>query len=76
MDHATTMAPWLIQMPWADAVDVMWGTDMTTAWTSEGQAAVFMAIDHHSAAPPRTLFVGIHAARHGTRFEALEPIRI
>jgi transposase InsO family protein len=29
-----------------------------------------MAIDHHSAE-----CVGIHAARHGTRFEALEPIR-
>ena len=71
MDHATTMAPWLIQMSWADAVDIMWGTDMTTAWTSEGQAAVFIAIDHHSAE-----CVGIHAARHGTRFEALEPIRI
>jgi len=53
-----------------DAVDVMWGTDMTTAWTSEGQAAVFIAIDHHSAE-----CVGIHAARYGTRFEALEPIR-
>lgn len=53
-----------------DAVDVMWGTDMTTAWTGEGQAAVFIAIDHHSAE-----CVGIHAARRGTRFEALEPIR-
>jgi transposase InsO family protein len=53
-----------------DAVDIMWGTDMTTAWTSEGQAAVFIAIDHHGAE-----CVGIHAARHGTRFEALEPIR-
>ena len=53
-----------------DAVDIMWGTDMTATWTSEGQAAVFIAIDHHSAE-----CVGIHAARHGTRFEALEPIR-
>jgi len=53
-----------------DAVDAMWGTDMTTAWTGEGQAAVFIAIDHHSAE-----CVGIHAARRGTRFEALEPIR-
>lgn len=53
-----------------DAVDSMWGTDMTTTWTGEGQTAVFVAIDHHSAE-----CVGLHAARRGTRFEALEPIR-
>ena len=53
-----------------DAVDIMWGTDMTTTWTGEGQAAVFVAIDHHSAG-----CVGVHAARRGTRFEALEPLR-
>ncbi|MBV8938096.1 MAG: DDE-type integrase/transposase/recombinase, partial [Alphaproteobacteria bacterium] len=53
-----------------DAVDTMWGTDMTTTWTGEGQVAVFVAIDHYSAE-----CVGIHAARRGTRFEALEPIR-
>ena len=52
-----------------DAIDTMWGTDMTTAWTGEGQAAVFVAVDHHSAE-----CVGIHAAHRGTRFEALEPI--
>ena len=51
-------------------IDTMWGTDMTTAWTGEGQVAVFIAVDHHNAE-----CVGIHAARHGTRFEALEPIR-
>ena len=51
-------------------IDTMWGTDMTTAWTREGQVAVFIAVDHHNAE-----CVGIHAARHGTRFEALEPIR-
>ena len=43
---------------------------MTTTWTGEGQAAVFIAVDHHSAE-----CVGIHAARQGTRFEALEPLR-
>lgn len=53
-----------------EAIDTMWGTDMTTAWTREGQVAVFIAVDHHNAE-----CVGIHAARHGTRFEALEPIR-
>jgi transposase InsO family protein len=53
-----------------DALDTMWGTDMTTTWTGEGQVTVFIAIDHYSAE-----CVGIHAARRGTRFEALEPIR-
>ena len=46
------------------------GADMTTTWTREGQVAVFIAVDHHSAE-----CVGVHAARHGTRFDALEPIR-
>jgi len=51
-------------------VDAMWGTDLTTTWTGEGQAAVFIAVDHCSAE-----CVGIHAALRATRFEALEPIR-
>jgi transposase InsO family protein len=53
-----------------ETVDTMWGTDLTTTWTGEGQAAVFIAIDHCSAD-----CVGIHAALRATRFEALEPIR-
>lgn len=53
-----------------DAVDVMWGTDLTTTVTGQGQAAVFVAVDHHSAE-----CVGIHAATRATRFEALEPLR-
>ncbi len=52
------------------AVDVLWGTDLTTTWTGEGRAAVFVAIDHCSAE-----CVGLHAALRATRFEALEPIR-
>jgi transposase InsO family protein len=51
-------------------VDALWGTDLTTTWTGEGQAAVFVALDHCSAE-----CVGIHAARQATRFEALEPVR-
>ena len=51
-------------------VDRMWGTDLTTTWTGEGQAAVFIAIDHCSAD-----CVGIHAALRATRFEVLEPVR-
>jgi transposase InsO family protein len=53
-----------------EAVDMMWGTDLTTTITGEGQAAVFIAVDHCSAE-----CVGIHAALRATRFEALEPIR-
>ncbi len=53
-----------------ETVDAMWGTDLTTTVTGEGQAAVFIAIDHCSAD-----CVGIHAALRATRFEALEPIR-
>jgi transposase InsO family protein len=54
-----------------EMVDTMWGTDMTAAFTLEhGQVAVFVAVDHASAE-----CVGLHAARRGTRFEALEPIR-
>jgi putative transposase len=52
-------------------VDTMWGTDMTSTFTrQEGQVAIFIAVDHCSAA-----CVGIYAAKQGTRFEALEPIR-
>ncbi len=53
-----------------ETVDAMWGTDLTTTMTGEGQAAVFIAVDHCSAE-----CVGIHAAARATRFEALEPIR-
>ncbi|PJN93480.1 IS3 family transposase, partial [Amaricoccus sp. HAR-UPW-R2A-40] len=41
-----------------EAVDAMWGTDMTATFTVEhGQVAVFVAVDHCSAE-----CVGIHAA--------------
>jgi transposase InsO family protein len=53
-----------------ETVDTMWGTDLTTTITGEGQVAVFIAVDHCSAE-----CVGIHAAQRATRFEALEPIR-
>jgi putative transposase len=52
-------------------LNTLWGTDMTATWTREdGQVAIFIAVDHCSAE-----CVGIHAAKQGTRFEALEPIR-
>jgi putative transposase len=53
-----------------EALDTLSGTDLTTTITGEGQTAVFIAVDHCSAE-----CVGIHAAAHATRFEALEPIR-
>ena len=54
-----------------EAPDVMWGTDMTTTVTvAEGPAFVFVAVDHCTAE-----CIGLHAAKRGTRFEALEPIR-
>jgi putative transposase len=53
-----------------ERVDSMWGTDLTTTLTGEGQVAVFVAVDHCSAE-----CMGIHAAKRATRFEALEPIR-
>jgi putative transposase len=53
-----------------ERIDVMWGTDLTSVMTGEGQAAVFIAVDHCS-----TECVGIHASRSADRFEALEPVR-
>lgn len=54
-----------------DQPNVMWGTDATAAVTlMEGAATIFAAIDHCTAE-----CVGIHVAKRGDRFEALEPIR-
>ena len=54
-----------------EAPDVMWGTDLTaTVTVAEGPACVFVAVDHCTAE-----CIGRHAAKPGTRFEALEPIR-
>jgi putative transposase len=54
-----------------DRPNVMWGTDATAAVTRvDGPVTIFAAIDHYTAE-----CVGIHAARHGDRFEALEPLR-
>ena len=54
-----------------DRPDELWGTDATACLTTrEGNATVFIAVDHCTQQ-----CVGIHAARPGTRFEALEPLR-
>jgi transposase InsO family protein len=51
--------------------DQMWGMDATSCLTRrEGQATVFVVVDHCAAE-----CIGIHAARPGTRFEAVEPLR-
>ncbi|MGH9071883.1 MAG: IS3 family transposase [Acidimicrobiales bacterium] len=50
--------------------DRMWGTDATATMTGQGQAAVFIAVDHCTQE-----CIGIHATLKGTRFEALDPIR-
>ena len=41
-----------------DRPDAMWGIDATAGWTDEGNATVFIAVDHFTAE-----CVGIHAAR-------------
>jgi transposase InsO family protein len=53
-----------------ERVDEMWATDLTSTLTGEGQAAIFVTVDHGS-----TECLGLHAARQATRFEALEPLR-
>jgi transposase InsO family protein len=53
-----------------ERVDEMWATDLTSTLTGEGQASIFVTVDHAS-----TECLGIHAARQATRFEALEPLR-
>ena len=52
-----------------DRADVYWGTDQTSTLTGEGNATIFFVVDHFTAE-----CLGIHAARRGTRFEALEPL--
>jgi transposase InsO family protein len=49
----------------------MWGSDATAGFTAQdGGMAIFAMVDHNSA-----YCLGIHAAKRGTRLEALEPVR-
>jgi transposase InsO family protein len=51
--------------------NTIWGTDATSVWTIEdGKVTVFAAIDHFVGD-----CIGLHAAKVGNRFEALEPLR-
>lgn len=54
-----------------EAPDQLWGMDATSCVTRrDGTATVFVVVDHCAAE-----CIGIHAARPGTRFEAVEPLR-
>lgn len=51
--------------------DRMWGIDGTATLTRlDGLVVVFVLVDHATAE-----CLGLHAARHGTRFEAIEALR-
>ena len=51
--------------------DLMWGVDATSHLTRcEGMATVFVVVDHCASE-----CIGLHAAKPGTRFEAVEPLR-
>lgn len=55
----------------ADEPDQMWGMDATSCLTRrDGTATVFVVVDHCASE-----CIGIHAAKPGTRFEAVEPLR-
>jgi hypothetical protein len=47
----------------------MWGTGLTAAWTGEGSANVFIAVDHSTAK-----CIELHASTRAARFKAMEPI--
>jgi transposase InsO family protein len=54
-----------------EAPDQIWGMDATSCLTrEEGNATVFVVVDHYAAE-----CIGLHAARPGTRFEAVEALR-
>lgn len=54
-----------------EAPDQMWGMDATSCLTrQEGTATVFVVVDHCASE-----CIGVHAAKPGTRFEAVEPLR-
>jgi putative transposase len=53
-----------------DQPDQMWGMDATSCLTRERTATVFVVVDHCAAE-----CIGLHAAKPGTRFEAVEPLR-
>ena len=53
-----------------ERVDAMWGTDLTSTLTGEGQASIFVTVDHCS-----TECLGIHAARRRNRYRRAQSAR-
>jgi transposase InsO family protein len=55
----------------AERPNQMWGIDATVGFPlADGRVTIFAMVDHATAE-----CLGIHVARRGTRFEALEPVR-
>jgi len=55
----------------AERPNQMWGIDATVGFTvDEGRVTTFAMVDHATAE-----CLGIHVAKRGTQFEALEPVR-
>jgi len=55
----------------AERPNQMWGIDATVGFTlADGRVTIFAMVDHATAE-----YLGIHVAKRGTRFEALEPVR-
>ena len=55
----------------AERPNPMWGIDATGGFTlDEGWVTILAMVDHTTAE-----CLGIHVAKRGTRFEALEPVR-
>jgi len=55
----------------AERPNPMWGIDATVGFTmADGRVTIFAMVDHATAE-----CLGIHVAKRGTRFEALEPVR-
>jgi len=55
----------------AERPNQMWGIEATVAFTLDGgRVSIFAMVDHATAES-----LGIHVAKRGTRFEALEPVR-
>ena len=55
----------------AERPNQIWGIDATVGFTqADGRVTIFAMVDHATAE-----CLGIHVAKRGTRFEALEPVR-
>ena len=53
---------------WPDRPDAIWGMDLTCCQTEQGQAAVFVVLDHYTAE-----LLSVHATWRSTREQAIYP---